>query len=77
MITKAWLVDTAERVGLTFAETFAGGLLLAGAHLYSLSAVHTAALAGVAAALAAVKSAVASKLGNTVSPASLAPKETP
>jgi len=71
-MSRAWLLDTGERVGLTFLQAFAGGLVLAGAGIFTLSAVHAAALAGVAAALAVLKAAAASAL-TTMSPASLVP----
>lgn len=76
MLTRAWLLDTAERAGFTFAETFLGSLLLSGA--FNLSGLHDAELAGVAAGLAVLKSAAASLVGSgTLSPASLAPAPEP
>lgn len=73
MITRQWLVDTAERVGLTAVEGFCGNLVLASTGVLSLSAVHSAEAAGVSAGLAALKAAIASLIPSTVSPASLAP----
>ena len=70
MFTKEFLVDAAERVGLTFVEAFLGALVLAG--VFNLDTLESAALAGVAAGLALVKSIVAGRLKpSPVSPASL------
>ena len=76
---RAWIVDAAERVGATFAESFLASFSLPA--LYALadghidwSAVRIAEQAGLAAVLALVKAAVAAKKTQAVSPASLAPK---
>lgn len=62
MFSKRWLIDTAERVAVTFAEVFVAGLI-AGGQL-DLSTVQTAAFAGLAAALAVVKAALAQLSGS-------------
>jgi hypothetical protein len=68
MFTKAWFFDIVERVVATFAAAFLGSLLLAGANVLHLSSWHTAALAGVAAALSFLKGLVASFVGNRGTP---------
>jgi hypothetical protein len=70
-----WLKDTAERVGLTYAETFLG-LLLLGPTL-DLSTAESAAAAALPAALAVLKAAVAALRAGTVSPASLVKPPSP
>lgn len=61
-MSKKYLVDLAERVGATYAETFIGLLLLA--HTLGLDALKTAAVAAVPAALAVLKGALAKFLGD-------------
>jgi hypothetical protein len=70
---KAWLLDTGERAGSTFGETFLGPVIVAfAAHrAVNLPLIYAAAGAGAGAALAVVKAAIASLRQNTTSPASL------
>lgn len=70
MLTRAFLIDAAERVALTFLESFVGALLVA--TQVDLSTAKAAAIAGLGAALALAKTIIAGKVGGTVSPASLA-----
>lgn len=67
---KAWLIDTAERTVLSAAEAFLAVFVVT-----DLSSAKSAAVAGVAAGLTVVKSAVASLRAGTVSPASLVKPE--
>ena len=70
---NAWIKDTAERVLFTFLETFLAIVLAVSTTEWDLSTAKAAAIGGVAAALAVIKAAIASrKTTNTVSPASLA-----
>lgn len=68
-MTRQWLIDSVERVALTFLEAFAAALLLGGQ--FDLSTAHAAALGGVGAALAVAKSIIAARFGGNLSPASL------
>lgn len=70
-ITKAWLVDTAERVGFTAAEAGLGWLTT---YLANLPPIYTILFAT---ALAALKAQLAKLMPSTVSPASLAPAQQP
>lgn len=70
-ITKAWLVDTLERVGFTAAEAGLGWLTT---YLANLPPVYIVLFAT---ALAALKAQVAKILPETVSPASFAPAQQP
>lgn len=71
-MNKPWLIDTLERTVATFAEAFIGGLsapgvidLLPGHQPHvDLSGVQSAFLAGVIAALAVVKAALAKFSGS-------------
>lgn len=75
-MSRRWLTDTAERVALTFAEAFLAALNADGIldlvhqafdtvpHNVDLSAVEAAAVAGLAAALAVAKAALASLRGD-------------
>lgn len=73
MFTKKWFIDTAERVVATFGEAALGLYILAGpANLFTLDFAKGAAAAGVIAAAAVVKAALASAVGNKES-ASLVP----
>jgi len=62
---KAWLVDVAERAVFSFLETFLALFVVA-----DLSTAKTAAVAGLTAAFAVVKGALASLRKDTISPAS-------
>ena len=77
MLTRRWLIDTAERVVVTAGEAFCGAMLLSGADLISLSAVRSAEVAAVGAGLAALKAAFAALVPSGISPASLAPAPAP
>ena len=70
---RQWLRDTVERTAATFVQTFLALVLAAWQTGVDLATVQAAALAGLAAALAVVKAAVAARWGGDVSPASLAP----
>lgn len=70
-INKAFLVDAAERIIGVFLVTFVGALIAAGTTSLSISTVHSAAIAGFAAALEVVRSLLASFIPATISPASL------
>lgn len=64
MFSKTWLLDVVERSLATFAEAALGLYILAGpADVFSLDTSEGALAAGVIAALAVVKGAIASKLG--------------
>jgi hypothetical protein len=69
---RQWLIDTAERAGFTFLETFLALVLASGTDWLNLSAIRAAGIGALAAALAVVKAAIASRTPDTVSPASLA-----
>lgn len=66
-ITKAWMRDTAERVGSTVAEAGLGWLIT---YLTTLPATYTILFAG---GLAVLKAQIAKLAPDTVSPSSLAP----
>jgi hypothetical protein len=70
---KQWLIDTAERAGFTFLETFLALVLASGTDWLNLSAIRAAGIGALAAALAVIKAAIASRKTEAVSPASLAP----
>lgn len=70
-ITKAWLVDTAERVGSTVAEAGVGWVI---ADLSHLPTIYTVLFAG---GLAVLKAQLAKLAPRTVSPASFAPAQQP
>jgi hypothetical protein len=69
---KQWLIDTGERALFTFLETFLALVLAAGTDWLNLSTVRAAGIGALAATLAVVKAAIASRTPDTVSPASLA-----
>jgi hypothetical protein len=69
---KQWLIDTAERALFTFLETFLALVLAAGTDWLNLSTIRAAGIGALAATLAVVKAAIASRTPDTVSPASLA-----
>ena len=73
---KAWFIDTIERVAFTFAETFIALMLAAGTDWLNLSAIRAAGIGALAAALAVIKAAIASRATNAISPASMAPATT-
>lgn len=69
---RQWLRDTIERTAATFVQAFIAAWLAAGS--LDISTAQAAALAGIAAALAVVKAAIAARWpSDSVSPASLAP----
>lgn len=59
----SFLVDLAERVGLTFVEAFLGVLLVAPVFNLDVSTLHAAAMGGAAAAAAVAKGMIAKRLG--------------
>ena len=67
-----WLKDTLERAAFTFAEAFIALVLAAGTDWLNLSTIRAAGIGALAAALAVVKAAIATRTPDTVSPASLA-----
>jgi hypothetical protein len=69
---KQWLIDTGERALFTVLETFLALVLAAGTDWLNLSTVRAAGIGALAATLAVVKAAIASRTPDTVSPASLA-----
>ena len=72
--TAVWLRDAAERIAATFAIVFLTAWLASGPVLdLSLGALKSAALAGLAAALTALKTMLARSVGNPDS-ASLDPR---
>jgi hypothetical protein len=69
-----WVKDTVERALATWLQTSLALLLAAGPlDALTLSTVRAVALGGLAAALAVVKAALASRFNPSVSPASFAP----
>jgi len=70
---KSWLIDMAERAAFTFLETFLALVLASGTDWLDLSALRSAGIGALAAALAVIKAAIASRTTGDVSPASLAP----
>lgn len=65
MFSKKWFADTVERALATFAEAALGLYVLAGpGDVLSLDLAKGAAAAGVIAAAAVVKAAIASKVGD-------------
>ena len=76
-MSKAWAIDAAERIGLTYVETVLGLVLTNMAGVTSFDTWKTAGIAAVPAALAAVKTLVAGLVPGTVSPASMVPAEDP
>lgn len=59
-----WVEDLLSRGAFTFATTFVAALITAARTPLTMSAVHSAALAGLAAVLAAVKAAAARGIGD-------------
>lgn len=74
MFSKKFVHDAAERVAATFLEAAIGVLLLAG--VLNVDVLKSAALAGVIAALALVKSLIARAVGSPDS-AALLPSQGP
>lgn len=75
MFTRTWFKDTVERVAATFVEAFAGLWVLQGAtDSFNLDFAKKAAAAGVIAAAAVLKAALASRLGDKDSAAIELPK---
>jgi hypothetical protein len=70
---KQWLIDMGERALFTFLETFLALVLASGTDWLNLSTIRAAGIGALAAALAVVKAAIASRKTEAVSPASLAP----
>jgi hypothetical protein len=70
---KQWLIDMGERALFTFLETFLALVLAAGTDWLNLSAIRAAGIGALAATLAVLKAAIASRKTEAVSPASLAP----
>jgi len=68
---KQWLIDTAERTASTFVQVFIGLMLASGTDWLNLSAIRAAGIGAGVAALTVVKSAIASRFADTISPASL------
>lgn len=73
MFSRVWFKDTLERVTVTFAESAIGVWLLAGpGDVFNVTVLEGAGAAGVIAALAVVKAALAAGVGQRGS-ASLSP----
>lgn len=75
MWTSLFWKDVAERVLATVAQVILGIITLDGFNIASLDFVAAATLVGVAALGVILKALIASRIGPTVSPASLAPDE--
>jgi hypothetical protein len=69
---RQWLIDTGERALFTFLETFLALVLANGQNWLDVTVLRSAAIGGVAAVLAVLKAAIASRKTEAVSPASLA-----
>lgn len=61
-LSRKWLVDAAERVASSAVEAFLGSLILGG--VFSMSTLRAAEVSGAVAGLTAIKSLVASLVGN-------------
>ena len=70
MFTRQWFKDMAERALATFVQAFLA--IIIASETLNVSTLKAAMVAGIAAVLSAVKSALATKVGNPSS-ASLAP----
>ena len=66
---RTFIRDLAERAVVTYIEVFLGMLIVSG--VTDWSAVQAAAFAAIPAALSVIKSALASRIPGTASPASL------
>jgi hypothetical protein len=71
-LTRAWLIDAAERIAATFVEAFMAIIIAAGTTSVNMSTVKAAAVAGFTAVLSFVKTLAASRVSDPQS-ASLAP----
>ncbi len=71
-MNTAWMKDTLERTIATYAQALIGLLIASWSGAIDLATLQTAAWAAVPAGLAVLKAALASRVGGTVSPASLA-----
>ena len=67
MFTRAFLVDAAERVLVTYLEAFFALLITDGLELTDLGALKLAAIAAIPAGLAALKAVIASAIGSPTS----------
>lgn len=67
MFTRAFLVDAAERVLVTYLEAFFALLITDGLELTDLGALKLAAIAAIPAGLAALKAVIASAVGSPTS----------
>jgi hypothetical protein len=67
----AWMRDTLERTIATYLQALIGLLIASWSGAIDLATLQTAAWAAIPAALAVLKAAIASRVGDTVSPASL------
>ena len=63
-VTEKYVLDSAERIALTTVETFCGAMIASTA-IFSVSALHSAAIAGFAAALTGFKTLAAGLLGQS------------
>ena len=75
-MNSTFLRDTLERTVATYLEALLGLIIANGAGLVTLDGVKSAAIAAIPAALAVLKSILASRVPNTVSAASLAKNPT-
>ena len=64
MFTHEWAVDTFERVVSTAVQTALGIVVVSGTDWLDVNVWQTAGIAAVAAALSALKSAIATKFGS-------------
>ena len=71
MMGKRWLVDAVERVTFTYVESVCGLLLTDAAGVTSMGAWKAAAVGGVPAVLAVIKTVCAGMVPGTVSPGSV------
>jgi len=77
-LTREWFIDTSERVLFTFLQAFIAVMLATVPENWlDVSAIRAAAVGGVAAALAVLKAALASRITSPISPASAVPTTTP
>lgn len=74
---QSWFGDTSLRAIWTFAITFLGAYSANGLDLFNASLAKMAAMGGFTAVLAVIKAAIAKRVPNTITPASLATPSTP